>query len=599
MMAKMTANKKVYFKGDEFETVPTILCDFYKISHRIAYPKGTEVIYSNFVPRSTKYLPQADGIIVFGIQAFIKEYLMKTFQKYFFELPKEVAMQQYREIIGASFDIPDENVDVSHLEALHDLGYLPLSVKAIKEGTLVPVQTPVLTIENTVDGFHWLTNYLETLISTELWQPMTSATQAYAMRKLLNDYALLTTGDKANANFQMHDFSMRGMPGVHAGEASSAAHLIFSYGTDTVSAIQFLRRFYNAVLRKENIGSSIPATEHSVMCANTDLNEDEYETIHRFITETFPEGFISIVSDTYDFWKIVTVTLPRLYNEIMNRPGRVVIRPDSGVPEDILCGLNTRKDFKENLYDISMDSKYIHAKQTISALKGILEDYIVDGLVADSDNGMFIYEFKVKTLDNVYYKIQATIPSGSFEVENATFEITMFENQAEIKGLIECLWETFGGIVNQLGFKVLDDHIGAIYGDSITYNRAKEIAERLMEKGFASTNVVYGVGSFTYQYVTRDSAGMAMKAVAGKFNGVEKALQKAPKTDMSKKSLTGRAIVIRDENNKIITIDGLNSEQEATLAKEKGNLLVEVFRDGSLLQETSLSEIRATANQYV
>lgn len=176
---------------------------------------------------------------------------------------------------------------------------------------------------------------------------MTSATVSYQYRKLLIDMAMKTVGHANDVPFQAHDFSMRGMSSLESAMASGAGHLLSFVGTDTVPAIAYLEHYYNANIEKELVGTSIPATEHSVMSANTDADSrDEFEMYKRLITEVYPKGFFSVVSDTYDFWAVVGEILPRLKKEIMERDGRMVIRPDSGDPVLILTG---NPEAKQNL----------------------------------------------------------------------------------------------------------------------------------------------------------------------------------------------------------------------------------------------------------
>lgn len=480
---------------------PTVLCDFYKISHREQYPEGTGVVYSTWTPRTSR-LKGIDKVLAFGIQGFIKEYLIDYFNQMFFWRPKQDVVGEYRRVIKYTLNI--ENPDTSHIEALHDLGYLPIVIRAVKEGTLVPIRVPMMTIENTHPEFFWITNYLETIISNEIWQPITSATIAFEYRKILNRYAIKTAGNADVVSFQAHDFSMRGMGSLGATKTSGAAHLLSFVGTDSIPGILYHEDFYNADIEKELVGTSIPATEHSVMCAN---GQDEYSIFKKFITETYPKGFVSIVSDTWDFWNVIDTIVRRLKNDIFDRDGRVVIRPDSGDPVFILCGN----------------------------------------------------------------------PNADTELER--------------KGLVEVLWEIFGGTITSTGYKLLDSHIGAIYGDSITLERCEKICELLEKKGFASTNVVFGVGSFTYQYNTRDTFGFAMKATYAVIDGEEKFLFKDPKTDSGmKKSQKGRVVVFEDLENGIMYKDQLTLEEEEEWDDE--NLLEYVFIDGELVRDESLQDIR-------
>lgn len=484
----------------------SLLCDFYKVSHREQYPSNTESIYSTWIARSNKYFPKADKVVAFGIQGFVKKYLINYFNEHFFNRPKEEVVAEY--VRYMKFTLGVENPDATHIADLHDLGYLPIRLKAVKEGTLVPIKVPMMIVENTNKKFFWVTNYLETIISNECWLPTTSATIAYTYRKLLNDFAIKTTGNAEGVIFQGHDFSMRGMGSFESSTTSGAGHLLSFVGTDTIPAIAYHEEYYSANIEEELVGTSIPATEHSVMCSYGQTNE--LDLFEHLITEVYPNGFFSVVSDTWDFWKVIGEYLPLLKKEIMNRDGRVVIRPDSGDPVKILIG----------------------------------------------------------------------DPNGKTELER--------------KGLIEALWCIFGGTLTEKGYKLLDTHIGAIYGDSITLERAEAILTGLEAKGFASTNIVFGIGSFTYQYQTRDSLGFAMKATHAIVNGEERMLFKDPKTDDgTKKSLRGRVIVVKNADNELIAIDGLNTKDEERLEKlPHNNLLETVFENGELVREQSLSDIR-------
>lgn len=489
----------------------TLLCDFYKISHREQYPPETEVVYSTWIPRESR-VPGITEVVNFGLQGFIEEYLIGYFEEHFFNRPKDEVVFEYSRFIKATLGI--EEPDTSHIEALHDLTYLPLHIKALPEGTLTPLRVPMATVENTDPRFFWLTNYIETLWSAELWHPATSATIAYAYRQILNGYAILTTDSTDGVEFQAHDFSIRGMTSLYSAAKSGAGHLLSFVGTDNIPGILYTEQFYGANVQRELVGTSIPATEHSVMCA---YGRDELASYKHLITEVYPNGLVSIVSDTWDLWKVVREILPALREEIMGRDGKVVIRPDSGDPVDIICG---------------------------------------------------------ERMPGMIYTMEARTP----------------EQTARDKGLIEMLWDEFGGTVNEQGYKVLDPHVGAIYGDSITLQRATDICCRLEAKGFASTNVVLGVGSFTYQYLTRDTFGFAMKSTWVKINGEGVNIYKDPATDVDhvKKSLTGRVAVVPDVDT-LVAVEGLD---EATEKEYDNNLLTTVFYNGELTNRTTLSEIR-------
>lgn len=422
--------------------LPMLLCDFYKISHKKLYDTESGILYSTWTPRKSR-IEGVDKVVTFGLQGFIKEYLIDYFNENFFNKPLDEVISEYVRVISNTLN--DPNPETDHIEALHKLGYLPIKICSIPEGTLCPIRVPMFTIENTLPEFYWITNFLETIMSTYIWKPSTSATIAYQYYKIVNKWADKTCDNKDHIPFCCHDFSMRGMACLGSAETSGAGHLLSFAGTDTIPAILYLENYYNADCTKELVGTSIPATEHSIMELNSYGKEnDEYDAFKRIITEVHPNGFVSIVSDTWNLWKVLTDTCVRLKTEIMSRDGRVVIRPDSGDPCDIICGLNT--------------SDYRLSNGT-------------DGKLCTIEND-----------DNVG-KILVPIENQEYADER-------------YKGVIELLWEVFGGTINSKGYKVLDPHIGCIYGDAITLERAEEICKRLESKGFASSNIVFGIGSY-------------------------------------------------------------------------------------------------------
>ncbi len=476
---------------------PIHLSDFYKTDHRRQYPNGTEHVYSNMTARGSR-MPGVDHIVFFGLQYFIMKYLIDEFQTKFFGQPKEKVITSYKRRLDTSLG-PDA-VTMDHVEKLHDLGYLPIRIRALAEGTRVPMRVPFLTIENTRSEFFWLTNFLETMMSTVLWHPITTATIAFEYRKLLETYAKETSDMLDFVPWQGHDFSMRGHASIESATVSGAAHLLSFTGTDTIPAIDFLEEFYMA--GGTFVGGSVPATEHSVMCFGGE--KSERETFRRMITEVYPKGIVSIVSDTWDYWAVLTDILPSLKNEIFARDGKVVVRPDSGDPVKIICG-----------------------------------------------------------------DPEAAVGSPAYE------------------GTAQLLWKHFGGTVNSKGYRQLTSKIGMIYGDSITLDRANQICEGLKRQGFASTNIVFGIGSFTYQYVTRDTFGFAIKATAGMIDGEEVHVSKNPKTDNGlKKSARGFLTIERDDTGKLVLHDELSYQESL------GGLLDTVFVDGVLIGEESLGIIR-------
>ena len=561
--------------------LPVLMMDFYKTGHIFQYPRNTEVVYSTWTPRSNRYFPQADKVVSFGQQGFNQEWLIEFFNDNFFNKPIENVLHDYCRVIKNCLGIDEP--DSSHIEALHDLGYLPIMIKSLPEGTLCPIRVPMLTIENTIPEFFWLTNALETLMSGELWIPQTSATIARHYRGIMEKWAMKTVGNVNFVPFQGHDFSMRGME-MNAGAISGTGHLTSFVGTDTIPAVMRLEEYYGADIEKELVGCSVAATEHSVMCAGG--KDDELETYRRLIEEVYPTGIVSIVSDTWDFWNTLTNILPQLKEKIMARDGKVVIRPDSGDPVDIICGniRRTYKTLKNAVTEIS-EEHWEEAHEDCEGSHNMGCDEYATIATIDGKSYEFITPFEYNRHDKTYYYPDCSFTDRLGETTYKEIEVTPAD-----KGTIELLWEVFGGTVNELGYKELDSHIGAIYGDAITPERCEEICRRLEAKGFASTNIVFGIGSFTYQYNTRDTFGFALKSTYVEVDGEARNIFKDPITDDgTKKSQTGMVGVVLDDKGDMVCVDGLSMEEEEDL---EGNLLETIFVNGIIMNRTTLSEIR-------
>lgn len=535
--------------------IPFNLADFYKTGHPSMYPEDTSMLVANFTPRSAKYAPVLrqffdDKVVWFGLQGFIQEFFLGVFQREFFDTPKDVAVRKYKRRMDTA--LGEGAVPVDRLEALHDLGYLPLELRALPEGVRVNIKVPpVIFIAR--EEFSWLATYFETLFSTEIWKPSTVATIAFEFRKLLTHFAQITGAPEDFVNWQGHDFSMRGMSGVHDAMRCGIGHLLSFTGTDTIPAIDYAEDYYGANADTELVGGSIPASEHSVMTLrilatlkrlqrdpdNAAMDEKalralaEREVVREFVTQDYPSGMVSLVSDSFDYWNVITVIARQLKAEILARQpnalgqSRVVFRPDSGNPVRILAGYR--------------DSELV--RDGIGGFQKIDDKYVV------AATGLHITE-------------------------------------AERKGSVECLWDIFGGAVTDKGYRMLNDKVGLIYGDSISLERAFDILTRLAEKNFASCNVVFGIGSYTYNMLSRDTFGWAMKAVYAEVGGEQVEIYKDPATDDgTKKSARGLLRVEKEGDDYVLY-------ERQTLEEFSGGELVPVFRDGKLLVRATLAEIR-------
>lgn len=341
-------------------TNPLLQTDIYKIAHMLLYPQGTEYVYETLTPRKNSYFPWNNKMTVYGYELFFRR-LHTKFQEEFFDLPVGDAVNPVVETISEVLGSDVAEKVKPKFVALHELGYLPIKVQALPEGSLVPMQVPVLTIENTHPDFYWLPGYLETSLLSETFVTSTVASttrqfkvsgykyaikstdnddlftnKTYQIRELHEDGLNIDESTDTDPNiwymdFQFHDFSERGQHGNEAALLSGMAHLTSSHGTDIIQAVNYIRNNYPD--KGNMVGGSVVATEHSVMEA---YGTDQF-LAYRTLLENNPTGILSVVSDTYDYWEVVNEVLPKYKDLIMSRDGKLVIRPDS--LDDVKGGL--------------------------------------------------------------------------------------------------------------------------------------------------------------------------------------------------------------------------------------------------------------------
>lgn len=571
--------KKALLEDQIFDAVPKVnpflyWTDSYKDSHIRFEVEGVKYIYSNATARFGTYMREllgdyyTDDFVVFGIQWMLARFHAMA-QIGFFARPKQEVLDEMLDVLGPYIG----ETDVNRFGDLHDLGYVPLIFKALPEGTIAPIGTPFYTCENTLPEFEWLSNFLESGMSTDTWKQLTVATVAYAFRKISNQFAMETQGTKEGTEWQNHDFSTRGQSGFESGAINGVAFLLSSCGTDNKPSLWAAKTFYMSENSNDVVlCGSVPAGEHSVSTLGiqsyikkAQMDGEELSLLDaeikyaKFIaTERFPTGIVSYVADSYDYWSFITKVLPAIKEDILARDGKFVVRGDSGNPINIIAGYR--------IFDADTDTRVKGKFNTITQL--MLNTHLW------WDSKWEVVKFK----DQYFRIVEEGMGTEEISAEQA-------------HGTIQCLWNEFGGTVNDLGFKHLDTHIGMIYGDGITIQRAVEILTRLKEKGFASTNVVFGVGSYSLNMLSRDHLGIAIKATNAiiDINGedVEMPIYKDPKTDTSKKSAKGYLVVSADKDGNIITLD----EQTREAALHTG-LLETVYMNGEFQVLTTVPEIR-------
>ena len=579
------------------------LTDGYKVGHKAMLAPGTTRLYGTWIPRSVKHAPKGITKIVSFGQQLVWKWLHDEFEENFFrtkerpllsrctqgipgrnclEIAKEEALQFVKDMslyLGMEYD-------GKHFEELWDLGYLPIKVKALPEGIETNPNIPHMTFVNTVDGFAWLTLYLETVVSALAWKPSTAATIAKLYRRQAEEWVAKT--DNKNmwlVDFMCHDFSARGLDPMSQ-YLIGLGHATSFKGSDTLPVIPAARYFYG-VKDDEMPIFSVNASEHSVSTTKI-FTVGEQQMIADWL-KIFPKGILSIVSDTFDLWKLITEYLPANKDAILRR-GEYLITCD-GVDwnenDELIPCVNEKEE-----------SYYLNKRTGIKYTQELIDRGIKEGFIKYTPGKLVIRPDSGDPVDIIcgHYLPNKEVRDGLIERADNTEGLS----SAPIKGVIELLWDIFGGTVNEQGYKVLDPHIGAIYDDSITPERQRQIYERLAAKGFAATNIILGVGSFTYQYNTRDTLGFAAKGAW--FEVVEPNnedddelviktynIYKDPVTDDgTKKSLKGLLRVGLDITGQPAVICECTPEQESG-----GLLQVQViYEDGKFYNQTTLTEVR-------
>lgn len=454
-----------------FETSLLLDVDSYKFSHAFQYPPNTTKNYAYLEARKGS---QYGNIVFFGLQYYLMEYLSKPFR---------LSEILEAENIAKEHGVPFNKEGWRYIFEKHG-GYLPLSIKAVPEGTVVPANNILMSVENTDPKCAWLTSYVETMLS-RLWYPCTVATRSWNCRNIIKGFLDKTSDNpEAEIGFKLHDFGSRGVSSRETAAIGSAAHLVNFMGTDTVAGLMFLRKYYGAKMP----GFSIPAAEHSTITA---WGKDGEVEAYRNMIKQFGDGaLVAVVSDSYDIYHAVEKLWGEtLRQEVLDMNATLVIRPDSGDP--------------------------------------------------------------VKVVGDI-----AAI-----------------------------LAEKFGYEYNSKGYKVLNK-VRIIQGDGMSEEMIRHVYQKLYDAGFAADNLAVGMGGGLVQKLDRDTCRFAYKTsymeIAGK--GVD--IYKQPKTDSSKNSKRGKLSLVQT-----------NGTYQTVPFRSYGDILEEVFRNGEVLKETTLDEIRVNVNR--
>lgn len=450
--------------------------DSYKASHFVQYPPNSEIV-SSYVEARGGQFKQA---LYFGLQAFIKSYLMQPVTQAHIEEAAELFAAH-----GEPFNREGWEVIVNEYA-----GLMPVEICALPEGSVVPTGTALVQIQNTDQRLYWLPSYLETMLLRAIWYPTTVATLSWHAKQVIREYLEATCDHPAEQlPFKLHDFGARGTSSQETAALGGMAHLVNFMGTDTVAALLAARRYYHA----EMAAFSIPAAEHSTITSwGREHEVDAYANMLKHFAQ--PGKIFAVVSDSYDIYNAVTELWGKqLREQVINSGATLVVRPDSGQPEIIVVEV------------------------------------------------------------------------------------------------LERLEQAFGSMVNQKGYRVLNNCVRVIQGDGVNLESIGVILERIKQHGFSTENVAFGMGAGLLQKVNRDTLSFAMKASAIRIAGEWTDVYKQPITDLGKTSKRGRLAVIKTEQGwQTIREDQLGTQQ---------NQLQPIFRDGELLQDVNFAQVRSQAER--
>lgn len=611
---------------------PILANDSYKLSHREQTPGTCTQIYSHLTPRFVKYLKakfptMPDKVVVFGVQLTIQT-LQERWQEGFFDLPWEEVEKNSITILKDFLGMTVENLQ--HFKALHELGYLPLKFKALPEGSHVNINIPVMIVTNTHPDFYWLTNLIEPSILNTIFKPMTVATLSLELANLRNHYFNLSS--TSTTDYALHDFSYRGQSGHESAADTVLAYLLYTKGTDTMSAIERARTHYDA--NPQNIAGSIPALEHSTATLGIQFFKnfsyevimeefkevtDQYANVNayiakrysvsldcaewlcriyyavkryeagapfpitdkeiesrrlflgealnltRLIIDVYPGKVFAYVSDSYDYERLLNVILPILKPVINAFAGKVVIRPDSGNPVEVVTGIEGLDEETQIAIDFLNLPTDVHFSYKGNVYLKVKQPPLDEGMVLP----MFL------------------LLRGGFAMQVESTALEVYPLGYKAKGSVAILADIFGATPNSKGYLELNSKIGLVYGDGMNYTRIKAIYENLTNANFAASNVVLSGGAYMLANLTRDDLGFAIKASAAVVNGQLIPVYKAPATDSSKTSAKGFFKITQNSNGDYLLQDNVTDVEEAQ------GLLQTVWEDGKFVKRTTFDEIKA------
>ncbi|MEC5406295.1 nicotinate phosphoribosyltransferase [Paraburkholderia sp. MPAMCS5] len=473
------------FSGvSSFLSNPILNTDSYKASHYLQYPPEASAMFSYIESRGGRY----ERTVFFGLQILLKTYLCR---------PVTPPMIDEAKAFFTAHGEPFNEAGWRHIVQQYN-GYLPVRIRAVPEGSVVPTHNVLVTVECDDPQVFWLASYLETML-LRVWYPITVATQSWHLRQTIRAYLARSSDDLTQLPFKLHDFGARGVSSAESAAIGGAAHLVSFMGSDTVLGVMAANRYYNESMA----AFSVPAAEHSTITAwGRERETDAYRNmIARFGK---PGAIVSVVSDSYDLFAALKAWGTELKQAVLDAGGMLVIRPDSGDPRTI-----------------------------------------------------------------VLYTLRALAAS-------------------------------FGSTVNSKGRRVLNN-VRVIQGDGVNPDSLEAILAAMDDAGFATDNIVFGMGGALLQQIDRDTQRFAMKCSAIRLGDAWHDVSKEPVTDTAKRSMKGRLTLLRNRRTGEYRTAALPLAQVKHAATDEADwedAMVTVFDSGALLVDASLSEIRARAHAH-
>lgn len=586
---------------------PFLLTDFYKLTHILQYRPELRELTSYLTPRGSR-LKGIDKVVFFGLSAYVHSYIVENFNDNFFNRPWDEIADEIYDVLKDGLGYTGEMISKTckAIWSLHNLGYLPVEINAVAEGTLVPMGVPCVEIKSTNPEFFWVGQALEASLSAAIWHPMVSATIAREYRKIARDAFFATVENGIDERTAMCDFSMRGQESNESAVNASVAWLTSMWNSSTVAARKHIQNVYG---KCDGNVRGLTSTEHSVMTSHACLDGGNEIPTFKYLFDLYKNVSFAAVCDSYDFWNVLTNILPNYFMYNIDERGKrgvfIGVRHDSAEPVDAICGtipvINALSVKELPDYMVDGDEKLYAISITIEEMERI-RSLNVCGKVAIGASDLV---YQINTINGDGFLRHIT--NEGTEIGWAVATCLNRPRTWEEKGMVETMYEIFGGTVNSKGYKVLNPGIKAVYGDSITITRAKEIYKRLEAKGFAANNVSLGVGSFSFQALenedgslspfTRDTFSLACKTTHSKYvdkHGTvhERWVYKSPKNFSQKKSQRGLCRIFFNEDGELTYEDELYEKDLVG----KNSALITYFKNGEEFKQ-NFEEVRRTIDE--